>query len=106
LRRNPGSLPIREIESSIAEVFLGGLFAIGLLSAYEPGRQMRRTLVGLSGGLVIGAAIWIAGVSDPNMGLRILLESAGGGMVVGASVVGREAESCEGSATPQIAQWR
>jgi glycopeptide antibiotics resistance protein len=83
----PSSLPIREIELSTSEIFLSGLFALGVLGiGGAPRRPSARAFVGVLAGIGIGGTIWVSGVSETKVGIRILLECVAAGLVVCASV--------------------
>jgi hypothetical protein len=83
----PGSIPVRQIELVGAEFLLSGLFTIGIFALCGvPGRRLSRFLLGGVAGGVIGAIVWVFGVSNPGLGTRILLECVGAGLVISASV--------------------
>jgi VanZ family protein len=83
----PREIPIREIELGGSEALLSGLFSLGIFAfAGVPHRLSMRLLLGALGGVAIGGAVWIFGVSQPRLGMRILLESIAVGMVIGASM--------------------
>jgi hypothetical protein len=84
----PSSLPIREIELSMSEIFLSGLFALGIFGmGGAPRRPSARAFIGILAGTGIGGTIWVFGVSETQLGIRILLECVAAGLVVCASVV-------------------
>jgi hypothetical protein len=88
----PGSLPVREIELGGAEILVSGLFTIGIFALCGvPGRPLSRFLLGGVAGGVIGAVVWVFGVSNPGLGTCILLECIAAGFVVSASVEGETA---------------
>ena len=71
----------------MSEVFLSGLFVLGVFAmGGTPRRPSARAFVGLLGGVVMGAAIWVFGVSETTMGICILLECIAAGLVVAASI--------------------
>jgi hypothetical protein len=83
----PSSLPIREIELSMSEIFLSGLFALGILAiGGAPRRPLARAFLGVLAGVGIGGTIWVFGVSETRLGIRILLECVAAGLVVCASI--------------------
>jgi hypothetical protein len=87
LAKLPRSLPVPEIELSLSEMLLSGLFTLGLLALMEvPDRLPRRLLIGVIAGIGIGGSIWLLGVSAPALGLSILSECVLAGLLVAASV--------------------
>ena len=89
----PGSLPMHQIEGGAVEMLLSGLFTLGLFAfSGVPEKLLRRILIGLLAGALIGGVTWIFGISAARLGMRILLECMVAGMVIAVSVEERAAQ--------------
>ncbi len=78
---------MREIELGASESFLSGLFSLGIFALIGvPRRPSMRFLAGALGGIAIGGAVWMFGVSESRLGTRILLECVAAGAVLAASI--------------------
>jgi hypothetical protein len=87
VRHLPGSLPIPEIDLTASEIFLAGLFALGLFAATgTPRRLPTRILTGSAAGVLIGGSICTWGVSERSLGTHIFLECVAAALVVAFSL--------------------
>jgi hypothetical protein len=79
----PRGIPRRELEFSVSEAFLSGLFVLGML--YLTSVSSRPSLlvaISVFGGTFTGGVIWGLGVSDWHLGFRIFLECIAAGLAV------------------------
>lgn len=87
LRKLPPSVPIPEIELSLAEIVLTALFASGLFAIWGiADRFAARVPIGVASGLLVGGTIWFFGVSSFRLGFGILLECVAAGVMVAAAL--------------------
>jgi hypothetical protein len=83
----PREVPIREIELGASESFLSGLFSLGIFALVGvPRRPSMRFFAGALGGIAIGGAVWMFGISEARLGIRILLECVAAGAMLAASI--------------------